>query len=473
MGRILVIDDEPGVLNAFRDMLAGAGHDVQTASSGERALEQIRAESPDLVVTDLCLPGMSGLDAFRSIRAANPKLPVIIMTGQGTMSTAIEATKIGVFDYQVKPFEPDSMMAAIERGLESVRLMRRSVALNPEQSAHGGDAMIGESAPMQEVFKAIGRVAATDATVLIRGESGTGKELVARALYQHSLRADAPLLVVNCAAIPESLLESELFGHERGAFTSADARRIGKFEQARGATILLDEIGDVSLAVQAKILRVLQQKTFDRLGGSETIHADVRIVAATNRNLESAVSTGTFREDLYHRLNVVTITIVPLRERRGDVPRLVDYFVERYSEELQITRPVVADDALDALCDYDWPGNVRELENCIYRALISTQGFPVQASDVLKARDAASSTASSTSTGHGSANLHDVVCSHLNQDHGPGAHERLVAEVERLLIAEALRRTRGNQSQAAQLLGLARPTLHAKMQRYKIDFRAM
>jgi DNA-binding NtrC family response regulator len=412
------------------------------------------------------MPGMSGLDAFRKIREINPKLPLIIMTGHGTMDTAIEATKLGAFDYQLKPFEPEAMVAAIERALESVRLMRRSVELNPRAAAETADAIVGDSTGMQEVFKAIGRVAATDASVLVRGESGTGKELVARAIYQHSRRANAPLLVVNCAAIPESLLESELFGHERGAFTGAHARKIGKFEQAHGGTILLDEIGDIPLGIQAKILRALQQKTFERVGGNETIQADVRVLAATNRNLEQAIANGSFREDLYHRLNVVTILIPPLRERPGDTAQLVDFFLGRYCRELGIDKPPVSDEALHELVGYEWPGNVRELEHCIYRTLIFTRGFPIQVGDVARARELGGAAVDGVGRKLDEEILLDLVCRYLDQHCGEGTHEQLLAKIERLSIAEALRRTGGNQTHAARLLGLTRPTLHAKMQRY-------
>jgi nitrogen regulation protein NR(I) len=466
MGTILVVDDERGVLQAFDEFLSELGHTVLTAINGNVALELVGKQQPDLVVTDICMPGVDGLETFRQIRAVNPKLPVIIMTGQGTMDTAIEATKLGAFDYQLKPFDPESMAAAIERALESVRLMRGSVELNPGVAAGSTDAIIGSSAPMQEVFKAIGRVAPTPATVLIRGESGAGKELVARAIYQHSQRAEAPLLVVNCAAIPEALLESELFGHERGAFTGAQGRRIGKFQQAHGGTIFLDEIGEISPIVQAKFLRLLQQKTFERVGGNETIQVDVRVLAATSRNLEQAIADNTFRDDLYHRLNVVTINIPPLRERRSDIPQLVDYFLNRYARELNIDKPLISEDALAAVCADDWPGNVRELEHCIYRAMIYTQGYPIQSADISQAHE--SSRENSSRGDVAGSSLSDIVRLYLDRNSGPGAHERLVSELERLLISDALSRTKGNQSQAAQLLGLTRPTLHAKIQRFDI-----
>lgn len=467
MSDILVVDDEPGVVAAFHELLAGLGYHVHTSDSGEAALKLVRRSPPDVIVTDLSMPGMSGLDLFRAVRDKWPKLPVIIMTGRGTMETAIEATKLGAFDYQVKPFEPESMIAAIERALESVRLMKRSVELNPDSGASASsDAIVGECQVMQEVFKAVGRVAATDATVLIRGESGTGKELLARAIYQHSLRAEAPLLVVNCAAIPEALLESELFGHERGAFTGAHARRIGKFEQAHHGTVFLDEIGDLPTAVQAKVLRVLQQRTFERLGGTEAQLADVRILAATNRQLERGIAEGWFREDLYHRLNVVTIHIPPLRDRRSDIPKLANYFLDRYALELKVERPLITDEALELLCAKDWPGNVRELEHCLYRTVIFTHGYPIRAEDVSQAAEGQRSPTAPSPEGIQEEQLLELVQRYLTSRTGPGTCEWLLGQMERLLIAEALRRTNGNQTQAAQLLGLTRPTLHAKIQKH-------
>jgi len=468
MGRILIVDDEPGVLNAFQEMLVGLGHQVETAADGSAAVDLVRTNPPEVVVTDLCMPVMGGLDAFRQIRSINPKLPVIIMTGQGTMDTAIEATKLGAFDYQLKPFAPEEMVAAIDRALECVRLMQRNVELNPAAAGSASDAIIGSSPGMQEVFKAIGRVAATDATVLIRGPSGTGKELVARAIYQHSLRVKSPLLVVNCVALPEALLESELFGHERGAFTGAYTRKIGKFEQACGGTIFLDEIGDLPSAVQAKILRVLQQRTFERVGGSETLEADVRVLAATNRNLEQAITEGGFREDLYHRLNVVTIQLPPLKDRRCDIPVLVDYFLNRYSQELRIEKPLISPEAIESLREDDWPGNVRELEHRIYRTLIFTRGYPIQPADLQRAREASRQGELDSGEDVAEPSWLSMVQAYLDKHQGVGAHERLIGEIERLMISEALRRTNGNQTHAAQMLGLTRPTLHAKIQRHAI-----
>jgi transcriptional regulator with GAF, ATPase, and Fis domain len=318
---------------------------------------------------------------------------------------------------------------------------------------------------MQEVYKTIGRVAATDATVLIRGETGTGKELVARAVYQHSRRSQAPLLVVNCTAIPETLLESELFGYEKGAFTGAVTRRIGKFEQAHLGTLFLDEVGDMPLSTQAKILRFLQERTFERLGSSQTLRADVRLLAATNRDLEQAMAEGLFREDLYHRLNVVTIQLPPLRERRQDIPRLIDYFLERLSRPLGIDRPPLSAQALEVLGNHPWPGNVRELEHCLQRVLIFTRGHAVQADDVQSAleREAEALLAAPDED-----DLRAFVRQYLHSGAGPDLHGQFMDLADKLLVAEALRQTSGNQTRAARLLGLTRPTLQAKMQKYGI-----
>jgi nitrogen regulation protein NR(I) len=461
MSKILVVDDESNVLAAFQEMLAGEGHQVLTADSAEAAMSSVESDQPDLVILDVCMPGMNGLDALRAIRQRHAKLPVIVMTGQGTTSTAIEATKRGAFDYHVKPFEPEAMLQTIDRALQAARLMHRHVAVAPETPTATIDAIIGHSPAMQDVYKLIGRVAATDATVLIRGESGTGKELVARAVYQHSNRAHAPLLVLNCTAVPESLLESELFGHERGAFTGAVARRIGKFEQAGGGTLFLDEIGDIPHSTQAKILRVLEEKEFQRVGGNETIRTDVRLLAATNRDLEKAMADGKFREDLYHRLNVVTIQLPPLRERCDDIPKLVDYFLQRFSAELKIEQPPISDDALGLLRRHPWPGNVRELEHCIHRTLILTRGHPLQSIDLsLEPWGTRSSNSLLQATDD---RLVAIVRDYFDSYRGSRPHGDFLEIAERRLIEEALRRANGNQSQAAKLLGLTRPTLHAKL----------
>ncbi len=469
MSGIVIVDDERSVLAAFEELLSARGHDVATAVDAEQALERARAGDCDLVIMDICLPGMNGLDALREIKRLQPRLPVVIMTGQGTMETAIEATKMGAFDYQLKPLEPAEMLRVIDKALESSRLARQQVSLGSLPADVASDAMIGQSPNMQEVYKAIGRVAPTDATVLIRGESGTGKELVARAIYQHSLRKDGPFLIVNCAAIPESLLESELFGHEQGAFTGATSRRIGKFQQAHGGTIFLDEIGEIPLALQAKILRVLQERTVERVGGNETVRVDTRVLAATNRALEQAIREGTFREDLYHRLNVVTVTLPPLRERRDDIPRLADYFLGRFATDLEIERPVIAPEATDLLLSHPWPGNVRELMHALQSVMIFTQGYPIQAADLAGVLKKPSTGELAEAGKRTDELLRSLVRQQLLGSREGPFYSEFLEKVERLLLTEALRQSKGNQTHAARLLGLARPTLHAKLQKFGLS----
>lgn len=468
MSRVLIVDDDSQLLVAFQGLLAAEGHHAITARSAEAALACLATEQLELIIMDVCMPGMNGLDALHRIKATHPKLPVIVVTGQGTMETAIEAIKRGAYDYQLKPFEPEEMLRLVNRALECVRIMERQVALNPNSATAQGDALIGQGPGMQAIYKMIGRVAPTEAIVLIRGESGTGKELVARAIFQHSRRNNAPLYVVNCVSIPESLLESELFGYERGAFTGAQARRIGKFEQAHGGTIFLDEIGDIPLGMQTKLLRVLQERSFERLGSNETVHVDVRIVAATNRNLETAISQGAFREDLYHRLNVVTIRMPPLREKREDIPLRVDYFLDRFCRELNQERPYLSHEVRGLFQTHSWPGNVRELEHCIHRLLILTGGNLLQQEDVQRAlRGDAGSISPRFDSEEGGVN--DLVRRYLDFYAGSEAHRQLLDEVERQLLIESLRRTKGNQTRAAKFLGLARPTFHARLQKHGLQ----
>jgi two-component system NtrC family response regulator/two-component system nitrogen regulation response regulator GlnG len=469
MGKILVVDDERSVLAAFERMLATRGHDVIACTRAEQALARLELDLPDLVILDVYLPGMTGLEAFQRIHALRPRLPVIVTTGRGTPELAIEASKLGAFDYQLKPFDPEEFLCSVDRALDSGKMLETRSTLAPRPDGGFDRALIGQTAAMQEVYKAIGRVAPTDATVLIRGESGTGKELVARAIYQHSKRADGAFVAVNCVAIPETLLESELFGYERGAFTGATSRRIGKFEQASGGTIFLDEIGDIPLSIQAKILRVLQEKAFERIGGNETVRADVRVLAATNRALERAIEEGNLREDLYHRLNVVTIRIPPLRERMEDLPLLVRCFLSRSARKLRLEVPPFSQEAMTALLSHPWPGNVRELEHCIERAMIFSRGYPIHAADIRLALGVSMSEGVSESAAPADPKISELAADYLRCHRGPSAHEGCIQRVERALLVEALRRTKGNQSRAARLLGLARPTLHAKLQKHGLS----
>ena len=468
MADILVIDDENNVLSAFEKILRAEGHDVRTGGSGEEAIDQVGATEPDLVVMDIHLPGISGLETFKRLNGDHPHLPVIIMTAYGTTDTAIEATKIGAFDYHLKPFDPDEMLKTIKRALESGRLADESAGSRGESRYPGGHSMIGKSRPMQDVYKAIGRVAPTEATVLICGETGTGKELVGRAIHQHSRRADRPLVMVNCAAIPETLLEDELFGHEKGAYTGANSRRIGKFERADGGTIFLDEIGDMPLSTQVKILRTLQERSIERLGGSRSIPVDVRIIAATNRNLEKGISERRFREDLFHRLNGWTITVPPLREHRDDIPELADYFLTRFSRRDGVEKPMLSQKAVDILVKHTWPGNVRELEHCMNRALIFTCGFPIRGHDVQYVLKLGSESGSPTALKARQQRLTELVKEYLKTNAGENAHSYFMGVIDRLLVAEAVQMTGGNKTQGAKLLGISRPTLQAKLKKYSI-----
>ena len=471
MNTVLIIDDDDQLRQSFEKLLKEEGYLVGSAASGELGVEYIREKLPDLVVLDMRLPGMNGLETFKAIQEVDPKLPVIIMTAYGTTETAIEATKSGVFDYVLKPFEIPDMLDLIGKGLEAGRYMRSTVEMDAAPEKASPEAIIGRSAPMQDLYKMIGRISSTDATVLIRGETGTGKELVARAIYQHSPRSDKPFTVINCVAIPENLLESELFGYEKGAFTGATHRRIGKIEKANGGTIFLDEIGDMPSSLQAKILRLLQEKSIERIGGLETIPADVRIIAATNRNLEMGLAYDRFREDLYYRLKVVTIWLPSLSERQSDIRLLTHYFLSRYGEEIGIDNPGITDEAMALLSEYPWPGNVRELENTIQKALIFNRGAPVSIEDISQ-----SIRGESPGKGAKSDRSEEVILQWVNKTLASKASENLfdwsMDKFASLLIRQALNLTGGNRSKAAKLLGLSRPTLHSKIEKYNLKIES-
>lgn len=464
MSTILIIDDDDQLRQSFEKLLAQEGHTVQTASTGEAGVAMVEEAVPDLVITDVRLPGMSGLETFRTLRQIEPQLPVIVMTAFGTTETAIEATKLGAFDYVLKPFEIPDILTLIDQALEAGRFMRSKVEMDALPETTSGEAIVGRSKAMQEIYKAIGRVSSTDATVLIRGESGTGKELVARAIYQHSLRADKPFVVINCVAIPETLLESELFGYEKGAFTGAVRRRVGKIQQAHRGTVFLDEIGDMPLSIQAKILRLLQEKSVERLGGRETIPVDVRIIAATNRDLETALAEGRFREDLYYRLKVVTLWLPPLRDRMDDVPLLVDYFLPRFCREMATDNPGVSEEAKAFLSGHSWPGNVRELANAVQKALIFSRGGPINLEDITPALGTEHVSVGTDKTLE--KVIHQWVRETLGSDTAKNRFNSLVDRFSRILIAEALNLTSGNRTRAAELLGMSRPTLLSRIEKY-------
>ncbi len=474
MAKILIVDDDPQLRQSFQKILSSEGHTLLTANSGEAGIAVVKENQPDLVVMDVRMPGMSGLEAFEMMHQLHPKMPVIIMTAYGTTETAIEATKMGAFDYVLKPFEIPDILDLIERALQAGRFMRSQVTVNAPAKSVIQDAIVGQSAPMQEVYKAIGRAAPTDATILIRGESGTGKELVARAIYQHSLRADQPFLVINCVAIPETLLESELFGYEKGAFTGAVNRRVGKIEQANNGTVFLDEIGDMPYNIQAKILRLLQEKSIERLGGRQPIPVDVRIIAATNRDLEAAVTEGRFREDLYYRLKVVSLNLPPLRERPEDLPLLIDYFLQKFSREMNVTDPGRSDAALHALRRHAWPGNVRELANTIQKALIFSQGAPFTEDDIIRSMDAhhGHRKASRASAAEGfESGLREWVHQMLVSAGEENLFDSIMDYFGGIVTREALNITEGNRTQAAKILGLSRPTLLARIERYGLKIQ--
>jgi DNA-binding NtrC family response regulator len=454
--RIIIVDDERNVHYSFKKIFSPE-YKVISAFDAHKAIARIKRGGIDLVMMDIRLPGMDGLQALSRIKEVNKNLPVVIMTGYGTMQTAIEAMKLGAFEYIIKPFAAPRILEIAKKALSQGGLMRKVTYLSPKEE-EGGDRIIGFSTPMQEVFKRIGQTADKDITVLIRGESGTGKELIARAIYQNSLRADKPFLAVNSAAIPDTLLESELFGHEKGSFTGADERRIGRFEQAHQGTIFLDEIGNMTLTTQAKILRVIQDGEFSRLGGKERIKVDIRLLAATNMDLEEAIRKGGFREDLYYRLNVISIDLPPLRRRKEDIPELAKYFLEKYSRELGKGASAISDSATRILAEYSWPGNVRELENCIKRAVILAKGEVIMPEDLqIPAKREEEGT------------LEDIMGNALDNVFLSGRRVKVMPEVERILIQKALEKTRGNQVQASNLLGISRNTLRKRIERYGLS----
>jgi nitrogen regulation protein NR(I) len=463
MAEILIVDDDSQLRQSFEKLLRQEGHQVRVAASGETGLAAVEAIVPDLVIMDMRMSGMTGLETFQRMRDLDPRLLVIIMTAYGTTETAIEATKLGAYDYILKPFDIPEMLALINQALETVKRSREHTEAR-SQTPPSTNQLVGSSRAMQEVYKAIGRVAATDALVLIRGESGTGKELVARAVHKHSLRCDRPFVTINCVAIPDTLLESELFGYEKGAFTGASRSRRGRIEQAAGGTVFLDEIGDMPLNIQAKILRLLQEKQFERLGGGCSIPVDVRILAATNRDLERAVADGQFREDLYYRLNVVTIGLPPLCERDSDVFELAAHILDALSQEMEMPNPGLAADGRAFLASHGWPGNVRELSNTLQKALIFNRGAPITRDELTQAVGLGQDRPPlSEQPDHA---FREEIRRVLAQHAGENAFEMLMDQAGRLVVAEALEITGGNRTRAAKLLGMSRPTLAARIDKY-------
>ncbi|MEW4528001.1 sigma-54 dependent transcriptional regulator [Maioricimonas sp. JC845] len=481
--KLLVIDDDRTLRHFVRRCFEDIEIEVIEAESASDGIEAVRQHQPDTVLLDIVLPRMSGLEVFQHLKSYDSKLPVIFITADDDAETAIEAMMLGGYDYVVKPLVVDQLRELVGRAIETRRMMQVPVEIPADDNTGSAERLVGRSPRMLDVYKAIGRAAPQDVTVLIRGESGTGKELVARAIYQHSPRRDGPFLAVNCAALPDTLLESELFGHEKGAFTGADRRRIGKFEQCSGGTLFLDEIGDMSPLVQSKVLRLLQEQKFERVGGNETIETDVRIIAATHRNLEKMTRESEFREDLYYRLNGFTISIPPLRERGEDIAMLVEHFLNRLSHELNRPRVEgVAPSAVAVLQNYRWPGNVRELQSVVRQALLNATG-PVIVPEFLPSEvkgeqrsqptpapsvGAPQPVAEAPSPGVPPSDLAPFV------EKGLAAESRdLYAEtlerMERYLITRVLKETGGNQSKAAEILGITRGKVHNRIQAFGIS----
>ncbi|MDZ7291592.1 MAG: sigma-54 dependent transcriptional regulator [candidate division KSB1 bacterium] len=449
---ILVVDDEAPMRKNLSELLSEEGYAIDEATDGLEAIAKTNLQQPQLILLDIKLPKMDGLTALAEIKKIAPDVPVIVFTAHGTSERAIEAMKLGAYDYLEKPFDLDEFLLIVQRALKygdllsEVKHLRSQVV--EETAEIAPEQLIGASGKMQEVFKLIGRAAPSEATVLIQGESGTGKELIANAIQRHSRRSDKPFIKVNCAALPETLLESELFGHEKGAFTDAIALHKGRFELADGGTIFLDEISDTSPALQTKLLRVLQQKTFERVGGKETITVDVRVIAATNKDLEREMKAGRFRDDLFYRLNVIHIKVAPLREHPEDVPLLVEHFLKKYGGSAV---PIAAE-ALQKLRYYSWPGNVRELENVIQRALVMSQGHAITLEHLPLSLRAEG----------------DLIPREVLWREGIPL-KQIIADVEKQLILKALRESNGNRTRAAQLLGINRRLLFSKMKEHQIS----
>ncbi len=452
MPSILIIDDKDSMRQMLSRTLESEGYEVETAKDGEGGLDKAKEKKYDLILADLKLPKMDGLEVLSSLKDLDPEVAVIMMTAYGTIESAVEAMKQGAFDFLAKPFDTDHLNVLIKRALENRRLVAENILLREELAHNLGYAeIIGKCEKMKEVSRLIQKVAPSDTTVLLLGESGTGKELFARAIHNLSPRKKASYVAINCAAIPRELLENELFGSEKGAYTGAVARKMGKFEIAEGGTIFLDEVGDLDIALQAKLLRVLQDRTFERLGGTKTISVDVRLIAASNTDLKKAIEKNQFREDLYYRLSVFPITIPPLRERREDIPDLAEYFVKRYCAEMKKPKKNISKEALALLDKYHWPGNVRELENTIERAIILCEGKSILPEHLA---------------------IRIPTPNEIRLREGAGLKEvgqYAQAEAERALIVRILTQVRGNKRKAAQALKIDYTTLFEKIKRYSID----
>lgn len=479
MPKLLVIDDEPSIGLSIQAVFGRTEITVLRAETAEDGLRATLEHSPDVILLDIKLGNTSGLDLFHEVRRIDPRALVVFITGFGTTDTAIEAMKLGAYDYMTKPLDAPQLKRVVGQALAISQLVHVPALIDEgERPEDKPDRLIGSGPAMQAVCKHIGRIAPQDVNVLILGESGTGKELVARALYHHSRRSHSPLLAINCAAIPEALLESELFGHERGAFTGADRRRIGKFEQCHGGTIFLDEVGDMAPHTQAKILRLLQEGCFERVGGNETIHVDVRVIAATNQELDALIEQGKFRKDLYYRLSGMTIALPPLRERREDIPELAHYFLFRFNRQMGTSLQSISPEALDLMQAYSWPGNVRELQNAVRQAIIVAIGPTVLAEHLpvdIQGEERADSEPGLSLGAVADAewqNLPELVRGWIDQG-ACDIYRRAREEFDRLLIREVLQHAHDNRAQAGKLLGMSHVTLRAKLKAFdKPDERA-
>jgi two-component system, NtrC family, nitrogen regulation response regulator GlnG len=466
MQKLLVVDDEPIIRHSFQKAFGSVEIEVIVAATLAEGRMKIAADSPDVIVLDLQLPDGSGLDLLKWVTENEPRRPVILITARGTADAAIEAMTRGAFDYLLKPLDLESFTKLVSRAFEAARLMQVPAELPDEPVA---DRILGRTPAVQEMCKQIGRVAPQNVNVLIRGESGTGKELVARAIYHHSRRSDKPFLAINCAALPDALVESELFGHEQGAFTGALRQRIGKFEQCDGGTLLLDEIGDMPLSVQAKMLRLLQEQQFERVGGNTPITTNVRVLAATNKNLELLITEGKFRSDLFYRLNVVTIHVPPLRERRADIPELAHQFLYRYAREFGRDVRAFSSEVLEHFQRAPWPGNVRELQGVIKESLLRATGHTIIPEFLPASSDQASEpSASLPGADSNGPSLSELITSFF-EDKSGNVYSRVIARVERELIAQALLATQGHQAQASERLGINRTTLRNKLRELGIS----
>lgn len=450
-GKILIVDDEANARGALSEILREEGYETETAADGFKALGKLASFAPDLILTDLKMPGLGGIGLLEEVRTASPTSVVVVMTAFGTIDSAVEAIKKGAENYLTKPLDPVSLLAVVERAMEKARLKAEAALLRDrlrERNAFGH--IIGEHPSMRELLRTVEQVAPSKSSVLILGESGTGKELIATALHRHSPRANGPFVRLHCAALAEGLLESELFGHERGAFTGAVGRREGRFRQADGGTLLLDEVSEIPLATQVKLLRVLQEKEFERVGGNETLKVDVRIIAASNVDLRERVRKGLFREDLYYRLNVITLEIPPLRERRSDIGPLAMFFLRKYAAENGKRIESFSDEAMERLLAYPWPGNVRELEHVIERAVVLARGSRIEV-EQLPANVQGGRASSEHGTGHGV------------KVQIPGM---TIAELERIAILETLKSVGGSTSKAAKILGISPRKIQYKLHEY-------